>query len=406
MTLGQVKQINEAQVDRSANLYYRKYRSHMNALESSSMLSKVRKIRPFDIYALGSQLQMFENYKRICEDEGTASQLGRLPQIALDVISASFGSSPLTAIASVQPMQEEIGIIYYKQLIAQNSRGQNIQPGTVLQDGQAIEQQPMLGYSYDRVQAAPVVTSTGTGTYTLNFGASQTPIRPGSVGITFSGTIPLNFNSTVQDNSTGYLLGVSVSGVINYAAGTMVLTFTSDPGTGLVINTFYSTDYEGAPNIPQVQMKLASKQLQARIFALKSSIGLEQSYALRNRFGKVAEDEVALDLVNAINTEMMNVAIVQINATAQANLNSFLWDPQQNSTTIAYIDSKQAFRDQIAKLESNIIGKAGRGTANVLIAGRGACALMQTLPGFTRLTDGNNYGPHIFGTFDGAVVIN
>jgi len=394
------QKLNEAQIDRSANLFYRKYRSHMNALESDSLLSKVRKIRPFDIYALGSQLAMFENYKRICEDEGTASQLGRLPQIALDVIAASFGSSPLTAIASVQPMQEEIGIIYYKQLIAENTRGQYVTNGTILQDGQALEQQPMLGYAYDRSASSPVTTVSGTGTYVINLltnGSTQlAPVRPGSVSLTFSGTIPGGFNPTVFDNSSGMLLGVSVSGVINYAAGTLTLTFASGTSTpaSIVINPFYSTDYEGSPNIPQVQMKLASKQLQARVFALKSSIGLEQSYALRNRFGKVAEDEVALDLVNAINTEMMNTAIIQILSVATSNGNQFAWDPQPTSTTLAYIDTKQAFRDQVAKLESNIVGAAGRGTANVLIAGRNACALMQTLPGFTRLTDGNNYGPH------------
>jgi len=184
-------------------------------------------------------------------------------------------------------------IIYYKQLIAENTRGQYVTNGTILQDGQALEQQPMLGYAYDRSASSPVTTVSGTGTYVINLltnGSTQlAPVRPGSVSLTFSGTIPGGFNPTVFDNSSGMLLGVSVSGVINYAAGTLTLTFASGTSTpaSIVINPFYSTDYEGSPNIPQVQMKLASKQLQARVFALKSSIGLEQSYALRNRFGKV-----------------------------------------------------------------------------------------------------------------------
>ena len=34
-----------------AEYYFRKYRSHMELLESSSLLSKVRSIVPYDIYA-------------------------------------------------------------------------------------------------------------------------------------------------------------------------------------------------------------------------------------------------------------------------------------------------------------------------------------------------------------------
>jgi hypothetical protein len=97
------EQMQSRQIEKGAEKYLHKYRTLVEALESHSLLSKVRAIRPFDIYAMGSQLEMFETYKLMCEEEGTAAQLGRLPMVALDVIAANYGSSPLSAIASVQP---------------------------------------------------------------------------------------------------------------------------------------------------------------------------------------------------------------------------------------------------------------------------------------------------------------
>lgn len=48
-------QLNE-QVEHAADRYFKKYRGHMELLESHSLLSKTRAITPYDFYALGKQL--------------------------------------------------------------------------------------------------------------------------------------------------------------------------------------------------------------------------------------------------------------------------------------------------------------------------------------------------------------
>lgn len=47
---GVMDRMNE-QAEQAAHRYFNKYRSHMELLESSSLLSKVRSVTPYDFYA-------------------------------------------------------------------------------------------------------------------------------------------------------------------------------------------------------------------------------------------------------------------------------------------------------------------------------------------------------------------
>jgi hypothetical protein len=80
--------LNE-QAEQAADRYFRKYREHMQLMESHSLLSKTRSITPYDFYALGKQLENFEAYKAMCEEDGTLSQLGKIPNVAFDVITVA-----------------------------------------------------------------------------------------------------------------------------------------------------------------------------------------------------------------------------------------------------------------------------------------------------------------------------
>jgi hypothetical protein len=115
----------------------------------------------------------------------------------------------------------------------------------------------------------------------------------------------------------------------------------------------------------------------------------------------IAEDEVATDLVSAINSETVNTGIAQLAAKAIGNVNWSKTAPDG----VSYFEHKQSLKDQLAVAEANILSVAGRGTVNVLVAGRNAASIIQTLPGFNRISDGATIGPHIFGTLDGMTVV-
>ena len=52
-----------------------------------------------------------------------------------------------------------------------------------------------------------------------------------------------------------------------------------------------------------------------------------------------------------------------------------------------------------------MLGNAGRGAINCIIAGRNACSILGTLPGFVKISDGTMLGAHIYGTLDGITII-
>lgn len=106
---------NESMVEHFAEGYLKKYSDQVNAFEKYSMLARSgQSISPSDIYALGKQLEQFEDYRSFVESNGTVGDLGQIPNIALDVITASYGSSILPLVASTQAIDEEQGIILTK----------------------------------------------------------------------------------------------------------------------------------------------------------------------------------------------------------------------------------------------------------------------------------------------------
>jgi hypothetical protein len=386
-------------VENDAEKYLRKYRPYVSAMESHSLLSKVRSISAYDVYALGRQLDAFEAYKMMCEDDGTISALGTIPNIALDVIAATYGTSPLSVIASVQPIDEERGTVYYKKVIAENTKGSMTAQQSIW-DTQGAPQNVLLGYSSSAATVLLGTTgSTAASSYTFTLNASLLPIRPGKVAVTYAGTVPL----TAIDDGNGNLLGSGFWGTVNYTTGAITVMFNTLPAVQTNINVAYDQVYEGATNIPQINFTLASKSVVANLYALKDTVGIEQSYAMRRRFGMIAEDELTKDLVASINSEIVNTLILNLLASVPtANQQTFAYTPPSG---VSYLENKQHLKDVLSFAEASIVQSANRGSINVLIAGAGAASIISTLPGWVRLSDGSSMGPHIYGTLDGTVVI-
>lgn len=369
------------------------FQPYFNALESKSPLAKVRPITQYDIYAVGKQLEAFEDYKHMCEEDGTLAQLGKIPDVAFDVITVAYGSSPMSVMASTQPIEEERGSVYFKELVAQTTRG-NVTAGDALFKADQASPVAPMGFAGDEVTEILQATVSGTQTYSGN--VTSTPIRTQKVVITIGG-----LNLSCRDDGNGFLIGYNLQGTIDYATGAYTLDLANDPLAAHDITAIYATDFEAAPDIPKVIMRLTSKSVDTQIYTLKDTIGLEQAYAMRKRFGMVAEDEVAQDLVAAINAEICNNAIAKLVASAQGNVNWAKATPAGISTFEHY----QSFKYALAESEATMLGNAGRGTISVTVAGLTASSIIGTLPGFVKISDGTTIGPHIYGTLDGVTII-
>jgi len=93
----------DQKIKADAEVLYEKYRGQMDLLKGSLLAKAKGGIEPYDVYALGKQLESFDSYLMLCEDDGNLGQLGKIPQIAYDVITVAYGTSVVPFIASVQP---------------------------------------------------------------------------------------------------------------------------------------------------------------------------------------------------------------------------------------------------------------------------------------------------------------
>lgn len=396
MEQDKVQQLLENKLQVQAEKFHETYRPQMDALEKS-LLAKVRpngRLQVGDYYMLGKQLEQFDDYKRVCEEEGNLNLLGKIPQIAYDVITAVAGVSIIPIVAAVQPVDEERGTVYFKTIRGATTKG-NVTKDQVLVDPRKNITTP-TGYSSNFVTGETACTALGA-TVDYTFTLDNLPVRSETVKL----TVESDANTYAIDDGRGNIVGKGLSGIINYDTGVCTVKFAVQPTIGKLVYAEYQVNPERSTDLTQIDTFFDSKAITARIYALKGTIGLLQSYGMRKRFGLVAEDELSKDLVSEINREIGGDIIRVLATTAVGNTN-FDKTPPPN---VSYFEHKQTFKDSMADAESVLIGNAGRGTISMMVAGRKAAAIISTLPGWTKLTDGTTLGTHVFGTLDGIVVV-
>jgi hypothetical protein len=389
-----------------AGRYYDKYTGQMKILEKSLFLRsrKDRTLNEFDVVALGKQLQQFEDHQRwVNEEQGNVNLLGKIPDIAFDVITAVFGASVIPVVASVQPIDEERGTVYFKTVRDATTKGSQT-AGEVVVDPRTNIVTP-IGYSNNSFQNVAVAGTTAA-TFTYTFTLAGAPVKSESFSLSLASAPTVQgkdvgaFNNPPGD--IGQIWGAGVSGTVNYLTGSVTVTFAADPGThasNIIVS--YQQNYELSTDLPQIDTYFASTGIFAQVYALKGTMGLLQSYAMSKRFGMNAEDELAKDLVQEINREIGGDLIRIIAANAQSTVTY----NDQPPTGVSLFDHRQTYKFSLAAAEANLITNAGRGTISLLIVGITHAALIQTLPGWEKLYDGNGLGSHVFGTLDGITVV-
>lgn len=397
-------QMREHLMSRESELLYDEYRPYMDLLEQTN-LAKVRSLQAYDYWALGKQLEQFRFMKKVLEDNGNIGQLGTIPKIAYDVITIAYGNSVIPIVASVQPIDEYQGIVYFANVRAETTKG-NYTGGTTLltqvQTGQTIPRNYASNFT-----SAVLVSSSTNATVTYSGTLSAVPVVPGTFQITTTVTAaPSGF-----DDGNGNIVGIGISGSITYSTGAWSLTFAANPTGGKVINATYIQNYEAATDIPQISNPFSSTSVLAYMYALKATVGMFQQFALQKRFGMSAEEELARHLVEQINSEIggdlinkMYLAAVGVGSTGGSGTNTVNF-PQTPATNIADMAHIQSYRLRMNQSEATMAGNAGRGVIAGIIADRNFAAFIATLPGFKKIFDGKAVGLHLYGTFDDIPVV-
>lgn len=379
--------------------YFDKYKDYMEFYESKSTIAKTRGVTNEDLYALGSQLEQYEHFQEFSESNGGYGDLGVLPNIALDVITASTAQSPIPLIASIQPLQEQQGTIYFKNVVAETTRGGVTDNETLVDPIHGRVKRPSE-FSSEQIKGE-VLATTADGDTSFAGNVVYAPVRKREVEIfvTVGGV-----QSKLIDDGQGNLVGVAGAGTINYETGSVTVTAISgttfDAGD-VTIN--YATNFEALTEIPTIRSEFDSMPVRARTYALRSDVGLFKSYSLGKRFGINVEETMAKDLTQELTTEVASNVVMEAYMNATGNTD---WD-KTAPDGISFTEHKLTFFDALSYAESMILGNAGRsGGATALVAGHQIAATIRTLPGFKPAGDLNAVlGTHFFGTLDGKPVL-
>lgn len=221
--------------------------------------------------------------------------------------------------------------MYFKQVRADQSKG-NMTAGDVMIDPRTGVKTP-AGYASNYISGEVAAVTVGGVTH-YAFTTAQGPVRPQTVRITAAGISPYCF-----DDGLGILQGVGLSGTITYnsgGVGAIVIDFAADPGVGHNIYLEYQVNFEQADDLPRISSYFDSTSILARVYALKGTIGMLQNYGMRKRFGLVAEDELAKDLVAEINAEIGGDLIRLLAASYMGNTN---W-PKTPPANVSYYEHK------------------------------------------------------------------
>jgi len=374
-----------------------KYRDYLDFFESKSILAKTKGVSNEDLYALGQQLENFDNYQNFNEANGSQGDLGVLPNIALDVITASAAQSAVPLLAAIQPMQEQQGTVYFKNVVSSTSRG-NVKNGDTLFGGLSGREKLAAGFAGEEVYSEDT-GAKGDGTVkTFTFTVNYAPVRKRGVEVIVEGT-----EVKLLDDAKGNLIGLGGQGKVNYEKGTIEVTFTDAPKEDAKILITYASNFEVMDEIPTVRSEYESVGVRARTFALRSDIGLFKSYSMSKRFGMNVEEAIAKDLTQELTSEVSSSVVLEAYMNAKGVTE---WSKTAPSG-VSYTEHKLTFFDALANSESVVLGNAGRvGTSTTIIAGNKAAAVIRTLPGF-KVADQvvSALGTHFFGTLDGKPVI-
>ena len=388
--------------NKEAEKYYDRYRDQCEMLESSNYAkTKSGGVNHYDIWTLGKQLESYEYYQAFMEENANTNQLGAIPKLAFDVIAATMEQSVIPMIASVQPIEEESGYVYFKQIRSQDTRGSQTSNDLVVDPRQSMV--TPSGYASNSLQAVNV-EPTVAATLVYNFTLPAIPLRSESLELHLlaDSSVLAKDVGPVQggDPHVGQLLGQGLSGSVNYLTGDVSVTFAADPGNSQIVAS-WQQNFELANDIPRIQSYMDSKSVRAHMYALKGTMGLFKSLQMQKRFGRSADEEMAADLVAEINREIGGDLIRKLVAAAVGNTTFDKTPP----TNVSYFEHKQTLKDSIADAEAVLIGNAGRGAVSQIIAGRELAAIMGTLPGFMKLSDGMSLGAHVYGSLDGITII-
>lgn len=437
-----IEEMSNQKFNRLVESYEARYGKQFESLAKSPSFKGT--LSKNDEYNLGQQLDNYKKYESYVAENSSASSLGVLPRVALDLISATYALSIAPQLASVQTLDEAQGLIYFKKtfthgypLTAQNglpalpedrwmdadgkfegdktfngawkkwldTRGR---PATGADD--KLEADTLTAKNFDAItfnalkgwQSSPTAYMSERQFVIAADGEARIKYGVGNL----RWNTPINIRLVNKDGKIEDIVGITAGpGQLPTFYGQVAVTAAQDGGdivltipSGYQGGVAYDVDFEKAPDVPAIEYSLDSKVVSAEIIGLKEMLGTFKSFQFNKRFGKAASDEVLADLTGHMamaESEKVLAAYVR----CANNWKAITWNLNK-PTGISEFEHRQSFLYAIQAASAAIGSRAGKGHANKLVAGYVACQYIASLPGFRLAPQTNLVGPHVYGTLE------
>ena len=358
-----------------------------------------------DSIAFGEYAENWEAFKPVLESDMTTRELiGPALSSNMGIIAMSYAGLPIQNLASVQPLNDEAGTVYYRRNVAETTRA-GVTAGDELVGSTGKVNQSIGNYVSENATNTQAIADTAVLTYTAELGLD---VKPGKVTVDLAGKIK-GF-----DDGEGHIIGVGIDGdasVVNYATGAVSITFASLTGKSVAVADVLTISYanntvEGASGtIPTSKWILDSKVVQTNYYVLQSSYSTLSEFVVRKRFGTELQNEVTADLVTQINSGVMFNAITELRNASIAN-EVVTGTPVQwtmaAGTGVADVDYRATFDDTIIDATAEMYKIAGRGDVSAMVVGTKGKKVLKTA-GMKIIKSGVS-GPHLCGDYDGVPV--
>ena len=437
-----IEEMSNQKFNRLVESYEARYGKQFESLAKSPSFKGT--LSKNDEYNLGQQLDNYKKYESYVAENSSASSLGVLPRVALDLISATYALSIAPQLASVQTLDEAQGLIYFKKtfthgypLTAQNGLPALPEDRWMDADGKFEGEKSFNGAwkkfldtrsrpatGADDKLEAETLTAKNFDSITFNAlkGWQSSPTAymserqfviaaDGEARIKYGvGNLrwntPINVRLVNKDGKIEDIVGITAGpGQLPTFYGQVAVTAAQDGGdivltipSGYQGGVAYDVDFEKAPDVPAIEYSLDSKVVSAEIIGLKEMLGTFKSFQFNKRFGKAASDEVLADLTGHMamaESEKVLAAYVR----CANNWKAITWNLNK-PTGISEYEHRQSFLYAIQAASAAIGSRAGKGHANKLVAGYVACQYIASLPGFRLAPQTNLVGPHVYGTLE------
>lgn len=323
----------------------------------------------------------------VTEADTTSANVQVTPVKILPLIRRAFPKLIATEIVSVQPLTGPVGAIFYLDAVYKTSKG-TIQSGDRMFYLSPFDVNYTTSLKQESVELDLPANSNGF-TYTI----LNKPIRRGSV------TVKAKFGGdeiVATDNGQGLIQGgnnsVTVSGLINYDTGLLVVSASTDfddaaYGANEDVIVTYEYFVEGTNlNIARVGFNLKYEAVQAETRKIASDWAIEASIDMQNFFGQDAEQFLMDIMARELQVEVDRSIVNELLATAASNTFNQTWS-RTPASGLYPADSAEYIRTLITKINyvsSNIFKYSFVSEANYIVVPPDVIALISTLPEYVK----------------------